>query len=328
MRATFCYADPPGMYNSSFYRVFCPAKYLEKAGHEIKLCHVDGFTKEMMSDVVVWEREISESMVTQLTGLGVRRIIVTFDDAYHVIPTDSGSYHYWKGHGSGGDHLRSFQRALKMPGVEAIVPSRNLARDYDARYVPNYHDPDLWKSVSRTRRSANIVIGWGGSQGHIWTWRNSTFSQALREVCNKYPKVSVWMYGYSADDALRGHSTRFESRGWLPFEKWPHAVAQFDIMIAPLSGRYDDYRSNLKLIEAGLAGVPFVATQSGEYPGAVGGLLVNNTSKQWVRALSYLIDNPDKRKLLGEKGKQWAQRYLMTERVSEYEKILWPETYA
>lgn len=320
MDALFAYADPPGLYNSSFYRVITPAKYLSKSGHSIKLAPVQRIQQSHLSGAVLWEREISEAKVEQMRGLGVRRLVVTFDDAYHVIPTMMGeAYHYWKGV---GNHLQSFRRALRLVD-KVVVPSRVMAREYGADYLPNYHDPEVWEKVSRTRRAGEIVIGWGGSTGHALTWRNRVFIDALAEVQRKNLEVVLHTYGDAALYELHGSGVRYRNFDWTEFGLWPSAIANFDIGIAPLSGKYDECRSNLKLIEYGLARVPFVATLGGDYPGAPGGILVENTTKQWARALAALIDSANLRGDLAERGRAWAGRYLMPERVAEYEKVVW-----
>ena len=46
---------------------------------------------------------------------------------------------------------------------------------------------------------------------------------------------------------------------------WPRVLARFDIGIAPLAGRYDASRSQIKSMEFGVMAIPFVATGSEPY---------------------------------------------------------------
>lgn len=323
MRATILYADTEPM-NTSHYRCLIPAKYLRLAGHEIETVRHAQLRPEQISDVMLVERELNPDTLKTLRACGAKRIIVTFDDAYHLVPREMNAWHYWCEQG----HLAMFRKVLQQ--VEgAVAPSRLLADDYGASYLPNYLDPDLWPA-QKTPNLENrpLVIGWGGSRGHVQTWRNPDLAKALKRIVSEFPNVEVRVYGTMADDALFQAEVPFKARPWVDFENWPDEVRQFDIGLAPLTGEYDMRRSNLKLLEYGAAGVPFVATDVGEYRRAPGGILVVNRADEWYRALKHLIRNDGLRASLGSAGRKWVEeRWFMPDRVREYERILWPGVY-
>ena len=323
-KATFLFADTPPM-NTSWYRCLIPAKYLGLAGHEIVIVRSDELKPDQISEVMLVERELNPDMLRTIRACGAKRIIVTFDDAYHIIPRElERAWNYWRGQG----HLATFRKVLKQ--VEgAVVPSRLLADDYGADYLPNYLDPELWpKTDSPNLENRPIVIGWGGSQGHALTWRDPAFARVLKRITQEFPNVELRIYGAVADNSLQQVNVPFQAQPWLDFEKWPAEVRQFNIGLAPLNGGYDLRRSNLKLLEYGAAGVPFVATNGGEYRSAPGGILVSNIAEEWYRALKHLIRNPELRQRLGAAGRKWVEeRWFMPQRVREYERVLWPEAY-
>lgn len=317
-KATFIYADTLP-YNTSHYRVLTPAKYLRLAGHEIVICHVSEVTPEKISEVVLFERELSISKIDVLRSLGVKRLIFTFDDAYRNLPRSTAAWAYWHGVNEAASALREIVDRVDV----AVVPSQNLARDYRAQLLPNYLDPELWENLPKPVGD-RIVIGWGGSTGHYLTWQNQTFVSALKRICDEFPNVVVKLFGRVADDIAFVHGVRAECEGWTDFEDWPKRVSKFDIGLAPLSGKYDSYRSNLKLLEYGLASVPWVASpDTQEYVKADGGILALSDEKAWVRALRKLVKDPDLRRDMGGRGRAWAEKYLMPQHVSEYEKLLW-----
>lgn|SRR3990167_2833293 len=325
MKATFLYADRSSRPNTSHYRIFIPARYLQRAGHTIAVHPHDDLPPDHVFDTVLIERVVSEAMVDSLRGMGARRILVTFDDAYHRIPATSRSHRYWKGDIRGIDE---FRRVLRLVDG-AIVPSQTLADDFGATVVRNFHDPELWNFPRQRSVSDKLVIGWGGSEGHKETWRSTGLVGALRHLLEKYPEVELSIYGDAAVDELFTAGVSFKASEWVDFEEWPRRVCEFDIALAPLAGVYDTRRSNLKLIEAGLAGIPFVASGVGEYLGAPGGLLVTpDTQKGWYRALEKLVSNSSLRRSLGDLGAEWARGYLMPAHVADYEHALWPEQFA
>lgn len=322
MKATFFYADLPP-FNSSHYRVLFLAKYLKLAGHEIEVYHTTEAMTAPILDTVLVERDISLGILQSLRDRGAKRIVYTFDDAYRYIPNFMPSFPYWRGDTK---RIKEFGDIVRKVDL-SICPSRLLAREYHCSYVPNYHDPDLWK-FERPEATDEIVIGWGGSTSHALTWQDSLFSDVLASISKKF-KVKIVIVGGTAETFLSMAGVKFESVPWMDFNIWPRTLATFTIGIAPLVGPYDQRRSNIKAIEYGLAGIPFVG--SGEidspYEGCPGGFVVGNNTKDWVRSLQALIESPERRAEFGNRGKAWASRYLMPNRVMEYQKILWPEEY-
>lgn len=315
MNATFVYADHEPK-NSSYYRILTPAKYLRQAGHDIRVVHADQVTD--VDDVVLVERNLNEDDLLKYRALGAKRIIYTFDDAYRVIPTNTASTPYWRGEN---------QKVLDLAPVirqiyKAIVPCEPLARHYNAIVIPNFHDPDwVVRKTMVSNTGDNIVIGWGGSSGHYVTWQNDCFLQAISKITSEFDNVIVRMIGGIRSDCM---SNQYEYRTWVQFNDWKTEVAHFDIGIAPLHGAYDQYRSNLKAVEYGLAGVPFVATKYSEYEASDGGLHVENTAKAWYRALKSLVISAELRNHLGRNGRRWATQYLFgDEAVKLYEDLLW-----
>ena len=96
MEALFLFADLPQELNTSIYRIKIPAKYLQKAGHTISVKHISELDLAEVPEVVLVERILTEEIVELLRLAGVKRLLVTFDDHYGLIPKDSpDSYHYF-----------------------------------------------------------------------------------------------------------------------------------------------------------------------------------------------------------------------------------------
>ena len=244
--ALFVYADRNelGILNTSQYRVLIPAKYLNKAGHKIvtetggSITNVYGHKADTINyshvpEVVLLERVVWPGRIEKLRLAGARRIIITFDDNYQLLPPGAAS-EYWK---------RNYGDFVKCLGLvdEVIVPSVALAADYSKlckkiSVVENYLDPDLWQAKTKYDNHP-LTIGWGGSNQHVATWANKHFSSALREIQRLYgDKIRIVVYGDAAVSALSDGNVEFESRYLVPFDEWPKHCAQFDIGLAPLYG--------------------------------------------------------------------------------------------
>lgn len=326
-RALFLKADHEEDHNSSNFRILIPAKYLQKAGHEIVIQHVDWHDYANVPDVVLLERRATTERIENLRMAGAKRILVTFDDAYHLLPPASHEYSvqansYWK------NNLADFRQALGMAD-KVIVPSGVLAADY-AKYcraievVPNYYDPELVQE-SKFVPASTLRIGWGGTLQHRTTWEKSAVLGGLRKFAVDHTGFVVVVCGLNITDLLGETGIPYVYYPWTPFEQWMGVVASFDIGLAPLWGEYDRRRSNLRAVEYGLANVPFVGSLMEPYENCPGGVLVKDEPKFWYDALDWMVKHPVKRSDLAFIGAKWAEGYFMDRNVARYEKLLWGE---
>lgn len=317
--------------NSSIFRIGLPALYLKRANHQIDLQNVpyiehahhgeiEAIDWTDIPEVVLVERTMSRSRLKMLRLAGARRVVLTFDDNYALIPEDAVAYDYWRG------HLVEWLEVLSLVDL-VIVPSRQLKRDFEKRcreiqVVPNYHDPELWTAERPTYD--HKVLGWGGSAEHELSWERSGIVPALAKVMPRHPDWKLHLHGYTGMGALLEAGVSFELHPWANIATWAQSVRGFDVGLAPLYGPYDARRSNLKVLEYGLAGVPFVASDSAPYrdDGSPGGRLVLNRY-DWERQLEALMSDGVERAKLGTCGQAWAQTYTMDKGVAVYEKLLW-----
>lgn len=328
MKVIFAFADISEQeMNTSFWRCVIPANRMqEEGGHETMATHLAEIFVDKPAPSIKKFLDAAEAIVVERTIINpfmpkIREwqkagkfVVGTFDDAYRLIDPMKGTGGYWRGKKTGDTtgNAKEFRQNLgKLDRV--IVPSEVLADDYrrycqDMRVVYNYTHPEIWKNARPRVSDRNIVIGWGGSSGHVQSWLNSGIIAALGRLANERPEIVVMIYGGGLEipDALNSAGVHCVFEGWQPFEQWPRHIAQFDIGIAPLDGEYDRRRSYIKALEYGMAGIPWVATDMEPYHGVPGGILVKNKAKAWYRALLSLVKDKDRREKLGSTACEWA----------------------
>lgn len=335
MEALFVAGDIGGKFenNTSQYRIYGPAKYLERAGHSIALAtghgasrpheelgtlvEVDPFDYGQVRETVLFERNIFPERVDLLRAAGAKRIIVTFDDHYGLLPASSRSKPFWE------RNYARFLRALHMVDL-VIVPNMRLVKFFGAyakkiEYLPNYLDPELWPEPKPDRAK---IVGWGGSAQHQETWSNNNLQIAIRNFLKDHPDWRFRCYGLVPADWMRRHG-QIEIRPFVPFLDWPGEVNEFEIGLAPLYGEYDRHRSNLKVLEYQRLGIPWLASHETPYVNPVrfsGGVLVRNA---WLDELYALAGNPNRRRSLGDLGLAESDGYLMSGHTADYERVLW-----
>lgn len=334
MKVIFGFADLGDELNTSYWRCFIPSKRLNEAGHSCVCIHINellhsNFVVEDGIDVIVVERTFVaqlQSKIMEWQECGIK-VVGTFDDAYHLINPHSESGQFWRGARTDKTgHYKDFRGSLFLFD-RVIVPSRVLVEDYkqfcgDIRYVPNFTHPEMWKNIRKIKND-NIVIGWGGSSEHVRSWSGSGIIPALSRLQRKYPKLSVRIYGGGKQipQLLRSSGVKCEFVGWVKFEQWCGELAQFDIGVAPLSGNYDDRRSYIKVLEYGLAEIPWIVSEGPPYQECEGGIVVKNKQDKWFWVLDKMMSDVETRRRYASLGNAWAKKQDEAF-LSTYEEVL------
>lgn len=321
MRIHFAFADSHMEYNTSLFRCLIPAEELRRRGHEVTAAHYSTLCEYDHLDACIIERNLFDpELVEQFYRLkdAGTRVIVTFDDAYHLmpfLPDDYPSKGTWT-----PNALSLFRRTLRCADA-VIVPSRKLAECYHADYVPNFYDAELYENVAHTPDPVRIRILWGGNDSHYNGLVGSHVIEALERICKRHPEVVVRVVGTSKTlSVFLKHLPRrqLEVFTWQPLQQWIDVVADSDIGIAPLEGEYDQYRSWVKAVDYGVLGIPFVATQNEVYL-ETGAMLVPNDD--WYNALTTLIVNPQARRLAGDLLHCWMEDQSIQKNGHVYEHL-------
>jgi len=153
-------------------------------------------------------------------------------------------------------------------------------------------------------KSEEVVIGYlCGTPAHYINFMEC--SNALLWALTSYPNVKFRLIGHLN---LGGKFDAYKERvEMLPFQPWQHLpemLTEIDINLAPLEkgNRFTDCKSGIKYIEAGLVGVPTIASRRTDYVRVIedgkNGLLVDNEA-EWHEALRQLIEFPEYRRQMG-----------------------------
>lgn len=214
-----------------------------------------------------------------------------------------------------------------MAAVVDVITTTNEAlaeryRDYGARTVmpiPNFLTrPSL---MAQRRKHDGIVLGYAGWIDHQDDWD----ALGLRDVVERLLDVHHDLYVESIGPIdLRLPSDCYRSHGVLQFDQLPQAIAGFDVAIAPLIDKPgNDTRSDIKLKEYAIAGVPWLASPYGPYVGygeEQGGWLVEDD--RWFDALNALLSDGKTRKKLAKRGQKWANGQTLERNV-----VHWVEAF-
>ncbi|APZ95939.1 glycosyltransferase family 4 protein [Fuerstiella marisgermanici] len=224
-------------------------------------------------------------------------LIFDFDDAIQI-HKPSGNHRFL-------DFLKPPSRTNDVVALanRVVVPNNFLA-DFAKRYneavtiVPEAEDTErLYPRSKHTNNKPQIVIGWVGSPSTAKYLKLIT--EALREICSRYPQVIVRVIGGS----FLADGVRTEEVAWS-LDKEGELFHSLDIGIMPLP--LEDWskgKSGCKLRQYMATGVPGVATKIGYNCELVNdgetGFLVE-TNAEWVTALATLIEHSELRNRIAE----------------------------
>jgi len=235
------------------------------------------------------------------------KVVVDIDDNLWQIPVGNIAM------GSAGQHanrIMSLTESVKCADWVTVstAPLKEALRTLNSNIVvlPNYIDPKDWKF--KRKKHKKVRIGWVWSPTHIpdmfVVW------DALREI-SKRDDVEIVIFGTELQVFKDIVTTPIAG---VNYKEYPRVFmeAGIDISIAPLEDNdFNKCKSNIKWLESTLAGAAFIGSKVYPYKHSVKdgrtGYLAQNTN-QWLKKLTYLIENPQKRAEMVKKAKEEVLR--------------------
>lgn len=228
------------------------------------------------------------------------------------------------------EHFRAITLACDaVLASTAFLQQRYEAMGARAFLVRNSIDVQRWK-VQPVRPGPAKTIGWYGALG----FRSHGDLRILREVVPRWLRGDPerrFIYGGASNprDARRliellglyGVQRQVEIRRGVEIRDLQQLLAGVDIGLVPLElNDFNAGKSWLKGAEWAAAGVPFVASPTGEYK-ALGVGLLAATTQEWMSALERLSD-PVARELEAERGRLRAEETSIDRTWRQWEAAL------
>lgn len=232
------------------------------------------------------------------------KIIVDLDDNIWQIPFGNAAI------GNPADHAnRIFMMTQSVSSADYVTvstePLADAVRPLNENVVvlPNLINPEDWK-FKRNKHKA-VRIGWVYSPTHIPDIKE--VEDALSEIKKKYgDEIEIVIFG-TDKNIFSFEATPIKA---VRYDKYPKIFmeAGIDISIAPLADNdFNKSKSNIKWLESTMAGASFIGSKVFPYENTVKhgktGYIAGNKS-QWIKYLSLLIEDKEKRKELVKSAKE------------------------
>ena len=229
------------------------------------------------------------------------KLVIDIDDNVWQIPEDSivlQSKEDIQAHAKRGLWTLELVKAADMVTV-STEPLRQLLRPYNSNIeiVPNLIDPKDWKW--KRKKHKKVRIGWIYSHTHFPDV--PVIKGALNKIKEKYgDKVEIVIFGSD----LQVFDFKPTHYWGVKFQDYPKRLTEIslDISVCPLANNdFNKSKSNIKWMESSMSGAAVVA--SDVYPYSMSILhgysgYIAKTEGQWVKHLSWLVENEELRKRL------------------------------
>jgi len=243
-----------------------------------------------------------------------KRVIVDLDVDFHQLPEG------WPGYEKVGpgnpEALTRLERALTLADlVTAASPLlveryRPFARQIELLFPGWSRANPLWEKSSQPRDTFNIgVMG-----THVQPKDAQLLKQDLARLMKEFPQaLAVFSFNvnlFEVFSTIRDDRLLFLPVGRL--DDYPYLLSNYDILLVPLQDNpYNAALSDVPLLEAGIRGLPWVASPVASFREWGAGGLFAEKSGDWYEAVKRLITDPNLRRNLAAAGKQKAEEREM-----------------
>ncbi|VAW77385.1 O-antigen biosynthesis protein [hydrothermal vent metagenome] len=172
--------------------------------------------------------------------------------------------------------------------------------------VPNAIDESVWGSLESNRGLGRKPrVGWAGAQQHLGDL------EMLETVVRELADEVEWVFFGMCPPALLPWVSEVHQA--VDFELYPEKLASLnlDLALAPLErNRFNESKSNLRVLEYGVLGWPVIATDIHPYQSAPV-CRVPNQPRAWINAIRERIHDCNALAQDGDQLREWVYRNAM-----------------
>lgn len=249
------------------------------------------------------------------------RVLAEMDDLYLCAPPVH--FGIWKEEFDGtDDHSYEIHSRIVSWCDGVIVATPALEREYrelnDNVFVcPNSVDPDDWPENPPHQPGGLLRVGYAGSDSHK---KDFELIRPALAWASKQPDVEVVLLG------IEMANETFDCRR-IPWQEdlagYRKALGNIDVMLCPLlPDRWNDCKSDLKALEAAMAGAVCIVQDSEPYrPWIPGPAFVARDHRDFLKWVRYAVYHRDE---VADMARQ-AKKYVLSERTIQGNVWRWEE---
>lgn len=340
-----CYPGPV-----DFYRVIQQLKYLPKDEFEVYVTYEafgEGSKHKTIEEVMdsydiiffSYMDAVAPYLELRVRGLkkGIKMAIDLDDNVWAVDKT----HPYYKGDFEPGSE-KSFNRSAILLDADTVVTTSLYLRDKIKEHINrpvtqtdiihNFIDLEEFdcKKIKDTRDKNKFTIGYIGGSSHLPDLTKPEFTKALHIIMDKYPQVvfkcTPFMPQLKAEfgNRLEYHITGTGEK--YRYKDWPELMGSFDVCVAPLvNTNYSKAKSYVKYLEYSAGKKPSICEEIEPYNeilrGSEGRGFQASTTEDWVKHLTYFIENPEQIDIIGNNAYEYVKKHNTAQNPDNIEEV-------
>jgi len=244
------------------------------------------------------------------------------DDIVYALPVNHPMQGVWP------SNVRRKVKELFQFSDRVVVANEALAEEFrkmtdEIIVVPNYLENWRWGALTMPAKSerGKLRVGWAGGREHV------SDLQFILPVVEALHKEVDWIFMGEISESLESFVK--ESHSAVQFDLYPQTLANLDLdlAIAPLGrNKFNECKTNLRLLEFGIMGWPVICTDILPYQGAPVTRVANNVN-EWIRVIREKINEPDALKKEGLILQKWVvDNYILEDHLDEWMVALLPSS--
>lgn len=204
-------------------------------------------------------------------------IVVDQDDCFDEIPKTHIAYNLL---GAGNPEQKDITRRC-MAMADVVTVSTPQLKKYYSEFNPVVIS-NGWslenEGWSKVIKKDSFVIGWAGTITHREDFKLA--QQGIMDILNEFPQIKIVI---GVDEEIYKRFTKIPEKQkvyvpMLTYPKYIYLVKSFNVLLAPLvNDKFNQFKSDIKLVEAGAACIPWVASPIENYKDwQLGGTITND----------------------------------------------------
>lgn len=279
-------------------------------------------------DAVVFQRVASTAILgimKQCKEKGIKVFLELDDALFHVSKTNP-AYRVWSPNSAAWNTLKD---ALKVAD-KLIISTEELANVYQQENIVFHNAIDFEMPIynpSNNRRNEiprdKKIVGWAGSSSHIDSL--SQLKKPIKKLISQRDDITFALC--SNPEFLDFFDIPKDRKLYVkhkPFDTWPPVMSLFDISLATVVPNiFNSCKSELKVLEAGVWGVPSVCTYVEPYARfrkvSNGGCFTvyENSVNDWVNNINKLLDSQETYDNMVEKTRNAIENIYNLRKINE-----------
>ena len=279
-------------------------------------------------DAIVFQRVASPAILEvmkQCKKNGVK-VYLELDDALFHVSRVNPAYRVWA---PSSVAYNTLKEAIKVCD-KLILSTEELSGVYHKENVVFHNGINLEMPIydaSNNRRNEitrdKKVVGWAGSSSHIDSLQQ--IKKPIKKLISQRDDIVFALC--SNPEFLDFFDIPKDRKMYVkhkPFETWPPVMSLFDISLASVVPNvFNSCKSELKILEAGVWGVPSVCTHIEPYNRfrkiSDGGCftIYENNVNDWVNNINKLLDSEETYRNMSEKTLNTVQNVYNLRKINE-----------